>query len=93
MKNIVNDLWLKSLKTHLEQYLYWQMEATENMLNGDFSSILPQTFMTEKMFQISKYRNLLGDKAEGLNWHRIYQEASEKARKNFLDQKVLSDEQ
>lgn len=96
MKNVRIEMNLNQIKRLLEQYIYWQIEATHNLMSGDVFSILPQIYIVEKAHQISVCAERLED--TDVNWEQLYTEASEVARKKWFDEntapnlKVVKDE-
>lgn len=80
----VDEFREKQIKELLSQYLYWQMEMKDNILEGRPENIYPELLKVEKIHEISLiYKDM---KAE-INWEKIYEEASEKARKQYFDEK------
>lgn len=80
-----NIVYLDGIKRELERLLYWQIEMNGNLLTGYVSSILPNNYMTESMFNIARYVEKLGEDANELCWERLYTEASERARKKHFE--------
>lgn len=74
------EMLIRSVKN----YLYWQMEAEENIRNGDFV-MFPLTCLTVHLHDASMIHARLDLTDE--EWGKIYQEASELARKEYLGDK------
>ena len=55
MDNPVESFYITGIKRHLEQFLYWQMEINEDLLNGDMTSITPCLFMADKLHNMNWY--------------------------------------
>ena len=84
MKNVRIEVTINQVKKLMEQYIYWQIEATHSLMSGDVFSILPQVYMADKASQIAVYAERLKD--ADVNWEQIYTEASEVARKKWLEE-------
>lgn len=83
----VDEFREKQIKELLSQYLYWQMEMMDNILEGRPENIYPAMLEVEKLHEISL---IYKDMKETVNWEKIYTEASEKARKQYFDEKKES---
>lgn len=82
----VDNFYIKMLKQNMEQYLYWQIEANENLLNGNFESICAENFMVERKHSMALYAQKLEHKLTEEDFNKMYLEASECARKRHLEE-------
>ena len=78
MTNFDREMLVKNVRN----YLYWQMEADQNMREGKYFSIHAVSVMLGYLHDISMTCAQVDVEGE---WDSIYQEASEKARKEFME--------
>lgn len=79
MTNFDREMLVKNVRS----YLYWQMESDQNMREGQYFSIHAVSVMLNYIHDIA----MLCDKIDYAEeeWNSIYQDASEKARKEFME--------
>lgn len=78
MTNFDREMLVKNVKS----YLYWQMEADQNMREGQYFSMHAVSVMLGYLHDIAMTCAQVDVEGE---WDSIYQEASERARKEFME--------
>lgn len=78
MTNFDREMLVKNVRS----YLYWQMEADQNMREGQYFSMHAVSVMLGYLHDIAMTCAQVDVEGE---WGNIYQEASERARKEFME--------
>ena len=78
MTNFDREMLVKNVRS----YLYWQMEADQNMREGQYFSMHAVSVMLGYLHDIAM---TCAQVDVGDEWGNIYQEASERARKEFME--------